>query len=293
MIPRGCESRQGTRITLVAVHTSEGATTAESLEHYLDQPGVEASYHKLIDDTQAITYLPDDVAAWAMLSGNHRSVQLCFTGFAAWPRSEWLAHDRMLRMGAAVARTWCDKWGIPPVKLTPAQVGADQSGICGHWDWTLGKRDGTHTDPGSNFPWDVFIDYVNNSVPAKTPEDAQVIWRLVNTPLKDGAKAGDTPDATWPTIEDTVTLPGPSAGWRGQIIAWPTAGNPGVYIQEAWFGINPDITKPANVVHVVDKPGAMQKMFTTSRWDAPPQARFLVVRYSAPGGGSIGIECEH
>jgi hypothetical protein len=161
MIPRGSESRQGTRISLIAVHTAEGATTATSLEHYLDQPSVEASYHRLVDDTQAIHYLPDDVAAWAMLSGNHRAVQLCFTGFAAWPRSEWLAHDTMLRLGAGIAREWCARYGIPAVKLTPAQVGADMSGVMGHWDWTLGKRDGTHTDPGPNFPWPDFMSYVN------------------------------------------------------------------------------------------------------------------------------------
>lgn len=165
MIPRGCEPRRGTRISLVAVHTAEGATTAAGLQNFLDQPGVEASYHRLIDNTQVLTYLPDDVACWAMLSGNRRSVQLCFTGFAAWPRAEWLAHDAMLRFGAGVAREWCTRYGIPAVKLTPAQVGADASGICGHWDWTLGKHDGTHTDPGPNFPWDVFIGYVNQGGP--------------------------------------------------------------------------------------------------------------------------------
>jgi N-acetyl-anhydromuramyl-L-alanine amidase AmpD len=161
MIPRGSESRVGTPITLIAVHTSEGATTTASLASYLDQPGVEASYHVLVDDNGVYRYLPDEPAAWAMLSGNHRSVQVCLTGFARWPRSEWLAHDNMLRSAAAVVRTWCTTYNIPNVKLTPAQVGADQHGICGHWDWTLGKHDGTHTDPGPFFPWDVFIQYVN------------------------------------------------------------------------------------------------------------------------------------
>ena len=180
MIPRGSESRQGARITLVAVHTAEGATTAAGLQNYLDQAAVEASYHRLVDDTQVIHYLPDDVACWAMLSGNHRSVQLCFTGFAKWPRSEWLAHDPMLRLGAGVAREWCTRYGIPAVKLTPAQVGANASGVMGHWDWTLGKKDGTHTDPGPNFPWDVFMGYINQGgppipPPAPSPADPDAI----------------------------------------------------------------------------------------------------------------------
>jgi hypothetical protein len=168
MIPRGSESRGGTPITLIAVHTSEGATTTASLASYLDQPGVEASYHVLVDDNGAYRYLPDEPAAWAMLSGNHRSVQVCLTGFARWPRSEWLAHDNMLRAAADVVRTWCTTYNIPNVKLTPAQVGGDHHGICGHWDWTLGKHDGTHTDPGPFFPWDVFIQYVNLDNPVQT-----------------------------------------------------------------------------------------------------------------------------
>lgn len=169
MIPRGSESRQGTSITLVAVHTSEGATNTASLASYLDQAGVEASYHMLVDDNGVVRYLPDNVAAWAMLSGNHRSLQVCLTGFARWPRSEWLAHDAMLRNAASVVRVWCQGHNIPTVKLTPNQVGADQRGICGHWDWTLGKRDGTHTDPGPNFPWDVFIGYVTANGPVSPP----------------------------------------------------------------------------------------------------------------------------
>jgi len=161
MIPRGSQSRAGTPISLIVVHTAEGATTAAGLVNYLDQPGVEASYHKICDDNTTIGYLPDEVASWSVLSGNNRSLNVCMIGFAKWPRSEWVAHDRMLRNCAAVVRDWCTGHHIPAVKLTPAQVGVDQWGVCGHWDWTLGKRDGTHTDPGPNFPWDIVIGYVN------------------------------------------------------------------------------------------------------------------------------------
>ncbi|MCA1695660.1 MAG: N-acetylmuramoyl-L-alanine amidase [Actinobacteria bacterium] len=169
MIPRGSQSRAGTPISLIVLHTAEGATTAAGLEHYLDQPGVEASYHKMCDDTTTITYLPDEVASWSVLSGNNRSLNVCVTGFAKWPTSEWLAHDGMLHRAATVARDWCAGHHIPAVKLSPAGVGADQWGICGHWDWTIGKRDGTHTDPGPNFPWDVFISYVNQGGPPIPP----------------------------------------------------------------------------------------------------------------------------
>lgn len=181
-VPRGCTPRRAAP-TLVAVHTAEGARTARDLAAYLDRASVQASYHTLIDDQEIIRYLPDDVACWAMLSGNARSLQLCFTGFAAWSRAEWLRHEGMLRLGAKQVREWCGRYRIPVRKLTPEQVGADMPGICGHVDWTLGKREGTHTDPGPNFPWDVFVRWVGDEMPS-----AQEIWDYVIPDPYPGAK---------------------------------------------------------------------------------------------------------
>jgi hypothetical protein len=203
-VPRGSQSRNGTPIRLVAIHTSEGARTAASLAAYLDQPGVEASYHVLVDDTQSIRYLPDGVACWAMLSGNPRALQLCFTGFAAWPRSEWLAHDWMLRQGAIVVAHWCGVYGIPPVKLTPAQVGANARGVMGHWDWTLGKHDGTHTDPGPNFPWDVFMGYVNQEGDDMQKDERDALYD-VREQLTGARPAGQYPG--WPAHPDITDKP--------------------------------------------------------------------------------------
>lgn len=160
--------RNGTRPTIVGIHTNEGPNpsgdegrdrSAENLCAWMD--GQQVSYHKVIDDDSVVHYVADDRYAWAMRSANRRSLNLCFIGRASFDRAEWLRHERMLRMGASEVRSWCDRWGIPRQKLTAAQVGRDERGICGHVDWTNGKRDGTHTDPGAGFPWDVFIAYVN------------------------------------------------------------------------------------------------------------------------------------
>lgn len=163
---RNSQSRAGTPISLIVVHTNEGPhpaglhpdRTAENLAAWMENNGV--SYHKVVDDDSVVDVLPDSVASWSVRSGNNRSLNICFTGYAAWTRADWLAHDSMLRLGAQVVQDWCVRHVIPLRKLTPAQVGADWSGICGHVDWTLGKHDGTHTDPGSNFPYDLFLDYV-------------------------------------------------------------------------------------------------------------------------------------
>lgn len=165
-------SRGGSPVTLIAVHTNEGdnpafETTdhrAENLAAWMD--GQPVSYHKIVDDDSVVNYVPDVRMSWALRSGNSRSLNVCFIGRAAWTRGEWLQHDRMLRMGGDIVRNWSIIHGIPARKLTPEQVNRDQRGVIGHWDWTIGKRDGSHTDPGPGFPWDLFMRYVN----AQTPE---------------------------------------------------------------------------------------------------------------------------
>jgi hypothetical protein len=158
--------RQGTRPTLVAIHTNEGPNpadvfpdrTAENLARWMNDQ--EVSYHKVVDDDSVVNYVSDGRYSWSLRSGNRRSLNLCLMGYSRFTHDEWLRHLSMLKLAAAEVREWCDKYGIPIRKLSPADVGRDQSGICGHVDWTLGKKDGNHTDPGEGFPWDVFISFV-------------------------------------------------------------------------------------------------------------------------------------
>ncbi|MGH3598755.1 MAG: glycoside hydrolase domain-containing protein [Pseudonocardiaceae bacterium] len=126
-----------------------------------------------------------------------------------------------------------------------------------------------------------------------THQEDTVPWELTRTPVKQGSALGDAPDGSWPVIEDTITLPGPTGGWRGRILAWPVFGYGGGYIQEAWWGVSDAVSRPA-AVHVVDPAaGAVFNSFWPTGWEAPANARFLVLRYAAPNGGSVGIETEH
>jgi hypothetical protein len=155
-------------VRLIVVHTAEGARTVTELGNYFANASVQASSHVGIDDTGLEQYVPYSEAAWTILSANPISDNAELCGFAAWTRDVWLTqHMPMLRNAAAWIRGRCQARGIPIVKLTPAQVAAGQAGVCGHWDWTVGMKDGTHTDPGSNFPWDVVM-----SLAAQTPSPA-------------------------------------------------------------------------------------------------------------------------
>ena len=71
-----------------------------------------------------------------------------------------------MQLAATLVAELCDVYGVHILKLTPAQINLDQSGIAGHVDVTLAKGiRGGHTDPGPNFPWDRFIQLVKSKPP--------------------------------------------------------------------------------------------------------------------------------
>jgi hypothetical protein len=159
-------------VSLVAVHTAEGARTAASLGAYFFQPSVMASSHVGIDAGATLQYVGYDRSAWTLRSGNPISDNAELCGFAHWSRVQWLgtgavegcANPRaMLDRTAAWVRSRCLARGIPIRKLTAADVAAGRSGVIAHWDWTIGMHDGSHTDPGSAFPWDYVIGQASQS----------------------------------------------------------------------------------------------------------------------------------
>lgn len=162
--------RTGTKpVSLVVIHTAEGARTTAALGAYFAKTSVQASSHAGIDDTGIETFVPYSEAAWTLRSGNSISdnVELC--GFAAWTRTQWLnEHRRMVELTAQWIRERCLARNIPIRKLTPQQVAAGQAGVIGHYDWTIGMRDGTHVDPGPGFPWDVVIELASRGTGTPT-----------------------------------------------------------------------------------------------------------------------------
>jgi hypothetical protein len=145
-------------VRLVVLHTAEGARTNQALGNYFANPVAQASSHVGIDDVGIEQYVPYEMAAWTIRSANPISDNAELCGFAAWTRAQWLnEHHRMLELAADWVRERCLARDIPIRKLTPEQVGNGEAGVCGHVDWTLGTGDGTHTDPGQAFPWDVVI----------------------------------------------------------------------------------------------------------------------------------------
>jgi hypothetical protein len=196
-------STRGTRpVRWIAIHTAEGARTAVSLGKYFYRDDIAASSHVGIDGGSTLQYVSYAKAAWTLRGGNPVSDNAEMCGFSRWTRVQWLstgtvdgvANPRaMVRRCALWTKSRCVARGIPIRHLTPAQVAAGQAGIIAHWDYTRGTGDGTHTDVGTNFPWDVFFSDMN---PPKVEEEDEVkphIYKLTKT----GEVYAVTPMGCW------------------------------------------------------------------------------------------------
>lgn len=197
-------SRNGATVRLLAVHTAEGSTTAAGLANYLADPDHEVSYHDVADDGNGVHCVDYDLKCWALRTGNPVSDNFCITGFAAWQRVTWLAHTGMLERTAQWLAARAQARMIPLVKLSSADVAADKAGVIGHVNWTEGKRDGSHTDPGPNFPWDVVIarsrEIGGVAEPAPLPPPPVVIYA---NPSRDPGAPGATGGPRW-RIQDKL-----------------------------------------------------------------------------------------
>jgi N-acetylmuramoyl-L-alanine amidase len=151
-------SRGGSTVRLIVVHTSEGAQTYQSLGNFFANPSSQVSSHTGIDDARPGVigeYCGRSNKSWTAADANPYAVQteLCTPSGAAqgWSAETWAAKTTMLSNCAAWIAEEAAIFGIPIVKLTPAQAQGGAAGVCGHGD--LGAMGGGHTDPGPNFPW--------------------------------------------------------------------------------------------------------------------------------------------
>lgn len=158
-------SRNGAKVRLLAIHTTEGILRVNDLKNWKTWPG---SSHATADqyggflDGPGDGFVAYDRASWTLRSGNAVSDNIELCGFAKWTRADWLARPKLLESAAvwlarrAAARPW-----IPLVKLSPAEVRAGKAGVIGHNDWTVGMKDGSHWDPGPGFPWELVLARAN------------------------------------------------------------------------------------------------------------------------------------
>lgn len=148
------------------MHSAEapfGTGTAESVARYFAAPNSPmASAHFTADDDSVTQSVRAGDTAWAAPGANADGVHIEHAGYAKSSRGEWMAHESMLNLSALVAAEVVKVLAgfgrtIPLRRLSVESIRKGELGFCGHIDVTNAYKKSTHTDPGVNFPWDIWL----------------------------------------------------------------------------------------------------------------------------------------
>lgn len=161
---------------LIVIHATQNTASAEAEASYASRRTDGVSSHFYTDNDSTVQSLDTAVVAYGCYpTGNSRSVQFELCGLSG------KITDATMRQAAPVVARAAAEFGVPLVKVTPAQMRAGTRGICGHRDVTQAWHEGDHTDP-EPFPWDTFLGYVRAA--AGTPgEDADMPFATGPTEL--------------------------------------------------------------------------------------------------------------
>jgi len=173
VVPRSWTNANRSSVQLIVIHTTEGSAHGQSAEDgaaYDARRTDGTSAHYFVDSTSVVQCVrTNDQAHTARAQGNRRGIQYELCGRAG--SQDWKSaySQAMLARAAKQAARDARKWNIPVLHLTVAQVRAGVKGFCGHHDITRAfpADGGTHTDPGTNFPWSQFLDMVRAELAGK------------------------------------------------------------------------------------------------------------------------------
>jgi N-acetyl-anhydromuramyl-L-alanine amidase AmpD len=159
--------RRVVRVLMIHVADApEKGNTAESVGLYFKNgaEGRIASAHVGADADSIVQYVPDQHVAYAAPGCNHDGIQIELAGYTAQTDAQWADPYSIntINMGALATAQYCLKYGIPCCHLTNTQLRDGEKGIAGHYQATevYPAKDRTHTDPGPNFPWELFMERV-------------------------------------------------------------------------------------------------------------------------------------
>lgn len=168
------QGRDGKAVRYIVIHYtagSERATSAEDGAAYDQRRTDGTSTHYFVDRDSVVQCVrTSDRANAARHRGNRLGIQYELCGTAQ-TRAQWLDEASLatLKLAARQVARDCRKYGIPVRRLTVEETRscwtgypAGPKGIVGHVDCTRAYPEdgGDHTDPGPDFPWDVFLDLV-------------------------------------------------------------------------------------------------------------------------------------
>jgi len=162
--------RNGIKPRLIVIHTMETPENrgrAHQVAAWFSGANApQASAHYMVDDADIYLSVKETDTAWACDDQelNQASISIEHAGVAAQTPAQWAdAYSKSeLALSARLTADIAHRYGIPAIKLSPADILAGKAGFCGHNDITSAKKIfGGHTDPGPNFPWTGYLAQVN------------------------------------------------------------------------------------------------------------------------------------
>lgn len=164
-------SRPLSAIDMILVHCTQGDTAAGAANWWARRfiaPGSNGSAHVVFDDDVMYRAVDDNQVAYGARGYNYQGLHIEIAGWASWSRDTWLSHMPRLEGAAAFQAAGHKLYGVPFREST-------SNGYHSH----AGLPGNDHTDPGPNFPWDVYVPRV------KAHLDGQ-ITQPPPKPLEDG-----------------------------------------------------------------------------------------------------------
>lgn len=165
---KNCAGRGGTKVDTFLIHTQEGGggnSAAEDLAKFCKSTEGgrnPVSYHYYVSQASdggvtVVDGVDTDLYSYSVLSANRRSINLCFAGSrAAWTRAEWLSKaGKAIDVAAYLVVQDAKKYKFSTKVIAPPYAGRIP-GVSDHRYVTKVMGDGSHTDVGDGFPWDVF-----------------------------------------------------------------------------------------------------------------------------------------
>lgn len=191
--------RDGKGVWYIVIHYTAGSerpTSAEDGALYNQRRTDGTSAHYFVDSNSVVQGVKtSDRANCARHRGNRLGIQYELCGTAQ-TRAQWLdaASLATLKNAARQAARDCRKYDIPVRRLAVTETRRawtefprGPKGFVGHVDCTYAYPEdgGDHTDPGKDFPWDIFLPMVqaeldgDKDMAGITDDDAEKIARAV------------------------------------------------------------------------------------------------------------------
>lgn len=177
--------RDGKAVRYIVIHYTAGAersTSAEDGAAYDTRRTDGTSTHYFVDSNSVVQcVLTRNRANAARAKGNRLGIQYELCGTVQ-TRAQWLDPQSlpMLRLAAKQVARDCVKYDIPVRRLSAnetrrswTEFPGGPKGIVGHVDCTNAYPEdgGDHTDPGKEFPWDLFLSMIKAEMPPVVRED--------------------------------------------------------------------------------------------------------------------------